>query len=191
MEKKFVNCKKQGLRNIDLFERLVEKFDINGIKDTLEIGCGVGILAAHLNKKYDKNVIAIDIDPEQIELAKEHQEEKENLQFMIADATKLTFSEDQKYDLAISTFVLHHIPMWTEALREIKRVLKHKGIYIFHDLIYPKTLAKISKPFSKRFGIYSAGDIIEFFEEDKFKVVYEEKSRHAIFKVYSIVFQKK
>lgn len=190
MEKKFVNSKKHGLRNIDLFERLVKKFDINSIENVLEIGCGVGILAAHLNKKYDMDVLGIDIDPEQIKLAKEHQEEKENLQFMVADATKLKFSENQKYDLAVSTFVLHHIPMWTEALSEINRVLKQKGYYIFHDLTYSKNLVKIFKPLSRKFGLYSAKDITEFLEENNFKIIYEEKARQFIFKIYCIVFQK-
>ena len=190
LEKKFVNSKKHGLRNIKLIERLGKKFNIDSINNVIEIGCGVGFLAAHLNKKYHMNVTATDIDPEQIELAKEHQGENENLKFIVADATELEFSKNQKYDLAISTYVLHHIPNWSDALIEIKRVLKQDGFYFFHDLTYPNILVKIFKPFSKYYGIYTANDIINFLEKNDFKVLYKEKSKHGIFKNYSIIFQK-
>ncbi len=190
LEKKFVNSKKHGLRNIELIERLGKEFDIDNIKEVIEIGCGVGFLAAHLNKKYQMNVTAIDIDPEQIELAQEFQEERENLEFKVADATKLDFSENQKYDLAISTYVLHHIPNWNDALNEIKRVLKPDGFYFFYDLTYPNFLVKIFKPLSKNYGIYTAKNIIDYLEENDFKNLYIEKSRHALFKNYSMIFQR-
>ena len=190
LEKKFVNSKKHGLRNIELIERLGKEFKIDSIKDVIEIGCGVGFLAAHLNKKYHMNVTAIDVDPEQINLAKEHQGEKENLQFLVADATKLKSIENQKYDLAISTYVLHHIPNWKDTLKEIERVLKSEGYYFFYDLTYPNILVKIFKPLSKNYGVYTVEDITNYLKENNFKVLYKEKSGYAIFRNYSIVFRK-
>ncbi len=190
MEKKFVNSKKHGQRNIDLYERLSQKIDFTGIKDVLEIGCGAGILANHLNEKYRMNVIGIDLDPEQIELAKKYQEKKENLQFMVVDATKLSFSEEERFDLAISTHVMHHIGNWEEALMEIKRVVRSKGFYVFHDMTYSSFLVKIFRPIAKNYGVYTAQDIKGFFVKNNFKVLYEEKRRHFIFKNYIFVFQK-
>ena len=190
LEKKFVNSKEHGQRNIKMVENLTDKFDISDIKDVLEIGCGVGILATHLNQCYSMNVIGIDVDPEQITLAKEHQEEKESLQFMVADASKLVFSEDQKFDLAISTFVLHHIPNWEDVLNEIGRVLKHKGFYIFHDITYPKILVKLFRHITKKYGVYTADEISDCMYKNKFKIIYLETTHHAVFKVYSIIFQK-
>ena len=190
MEKKLVNSKKQGQRNIDFYERLSQKIDFTGIKDVLEIGCGAGILANHLNEKYGLNVTGIDIDPEQIELAKEYQEKKENLQFMVADATKLSFSEEESCDLAISTYVMHHIGNWEEALMEIKRVVRSEGFYIFYDMTYSKFLVKIFRPIAKKYGVYTAQDIKRFFEKNNFNVLYEEKRKHFIFKNYIFVFQK-
>ncbi len=190
MEKKFVNSKKHGQRNIDLYEELSQQIDFTGVKDVLEIGCGVGILANHLNEKYGLDVTGIDLDTEQIELAKEYQEKKENLQFMVADATKLSFSEEESYDLAISTHVMHHIGNWEEALMEIKRVVRTKGFYIFCDMTYSKLLVKIFRPIAKNYGVYTAQDIKRFFERNNFKVLYEEKRKHFIFKNYIFVFQK-
>ncbi len=189
-EKKVVNSKKHGQRNIDLYEQLSQKIDFTGVKDVLEIGCGAGILANHLNEKYGLDVTGIDIDPEQIELAKENQKKKDNLQFMVADATKLSFSEEESYDLTISTYVLHHIGNWEEALMEIKRVLKSNGFYIFYDMTYSKFIVQIFKPIAKKYGVYTARDIKGFFEKNNFKVLYEEKQKHFIFKNYIFVFQK-
>ena len=190
MEKKFVNSKNHGQRNIDLYERLIQQIDFAGIKDVLEIGCGAGILANHLNKKYGMDVTGIDVDSEQIELAKKYQEKKENLQFKVADATKLSFSEEESYDLAISTYVMHHIGNWEEALKEIKRVVRPKGFYIFYDMTYPKFLVKIFRPIAKNYGVYTAQDIKGFFEKNDFKVLYEERRKHFIFTNYTFVFQK-
>ncbi len=190
MEKKFVNSKNHGQRNIDLYERLYQKIDFTGVKDVLEIGCGAGILASHLNEKYGLDVTGIDVDPEQIELAKEYQEKKENLQFMVTDATKLSFSEEESYDLAISTYVMHHIGNWEEVLTEIKRVVRPKGFYIFYDMAYSKFIVKIFRPIAKNYGVYTAQDIKGFLEENNFKVLYEEKQKHFIFNNYIFVFQK-
>ncbi|MHA1691906.1 MAG: class I SAM-dependent methyltransferase [Candidatus Heimdallarchaeaceae archaeon] len=190
MEKKFVNSKKHGQRNIDLYERLSQKIDFTGVKDVLEIGCGAGILANHLNKEHELNVTGIDLDSEQIEQAKEYQEKKENLQFMVADATKLSFSEEGLYDLAISTHVMHHIGNWEEAFMEIKRVVRTKGFYIFYDMTYSKLLVKIFRPIVKNYGVYTAQDIKVFLEKNNFKVLYEEKRKHGIFKNHIFVFQK-
>ncbi len=190
MEKKFVNSKKHGQRNIDLYERLSKQIDLTEVKDVLEIGCGAGILSNHLNEKYRVNVTGIDLDPEQIELAKEYQEKKENLQFMVADATKLNFSEEESYDLAISTYVMHHISNWEEALMEIKRVVRTKGFYIFYDMAYSKFIVKIFRPIVKKYGIYTAQDIKRFFEKNSFNLIYEEKQKHSIFQNSIFVFQK-
>jgi ubiquinone/menaquinone biosynthesis C-methylase UbiE len=190
LEKKFVNSKKHGLRNIELIERLGKVLNINSIENAIEIGCGAGFLAAHLNKKYNINITAVDVDPEQIELAKKHQKERENLKFIVEDATKLKSSENQKYDLAISTFVLHHIPNWNNALNEIKRVLKSDGFYFFYDLTYPNILAKIFKPILKNYGIYTAKDITDYLEKNNFQILHKEKSGNAPFKNYSMVLQK-
>jgi len=190
MEKKFVNSKKHGQKNIDLYERLSQQIDFTGVKDVLEIGCGVGILANYLNRKYGLSVTGIDVDSEQIKLAKENQEKKENLQFMVGDATKLNFSEEESYDLAISTYVMHHIGNWEEALMEIKRVVRAKGLYIFYDMAYSKFLVKIFRSIVKNYGVYTAQDIKVFFEKNNFKVLYEEKRKHFIFKNYIFVFQK-
>ena len=190
VEKKFVNSKKHGERNIQLFEHLKNKLDISSINNVLEIGCGVGILATHFSEKYNMNVIGIDVDPEQIKLAKEHQKEKENRQFKVADASNLEFSENQQFDLAVSTFVLHHIPNWDEVLSEIERVLKPKGYYIFHDITYPKTLTKIFRPIAKKYGVYTAQEISEFLSEKGFTIIHQETQKHAIFKMYTTIFQK-
>lgn len=50
--------------------------------------------------------------------------------FVLADATALPFDDDS-FDVALTVHVLHLIPAWQQALAEIRRVLKPRGIYLY------------------------------------------------------------
>ena len=64
IEKQFVNSKKHAEKNFKLFEELFTQFDGSGINKVLEIGCGIGAVAAYLSDKYGMKVIGTDVDPE-------------------------------------------------------------------------------------------------------------------------------
>jgi len=74
LEKMFVNRKKEAEKNIKIAEQLFSRLDLSNVKKALEVGCGIGVVASYLAKKYKWNVTGIDLDPEQIERAKALQE---------------------------------------------------------------------------------------------------------------------
>ena len=94
----------------------------------LDIGASTGIIDSFLADHFLK-VIGIDIDKEAIEFAK-NSFLKSNLEFRVADAMNLEFS-DNEFDVVVCTHIYEHVSDADEMIREIFRVLKPGGICYF------------------------------------------------------------
>lgn len=199
VEKKFVNSKRHAQKNLELIERLFKNVDLSKINKVLEIGCGVGVVSAHLNSVYRMDVIGTDVDPVQIEIARKYNKENENLKFISANATKLPF-ENNKFDIVLLLWVMHHINDWDKVLKEINRVLKIKGLFIFSDLAYSRRIAaignfassiRIFKHIVQKYGVYTIDDITNFLKRDKFEIIYRESPKRGVLSgCHNIIFQK-
>lgn len=103
----------------------------------LEIGCGQGAGAEIILKEFGAGrVIAIDYDPEQIELAKKNlcPSCRPHISFQVGDAARLSFNSNQ-FDAVFEYGILHHVANWKGALREIYRVLKPGGYFFYEDIL--------------------------------------------------------
>ena len=189
LEKKFVNSERHAQKNLKLVEHLFTKFDRSNVKKVLEIGCGVGTVASYLSDKYGMKVIATDADPEQIELAKDHYKEHQNLRFFEADAVNLPF-KNAEFEMVVSLNVFHHISDWRRVLSEVNRLLKPNGYFLFSDLAYSKIATIVLKPVAKSYGLYTIQNITQTSESEALKLVYRRKPAGIIFTEYSMVFQK-
>lgn len=98
----------------------------------LEIGCGTGFFLLNLRQAgvLDEGAVT-DISPGMVEVAKRN---ARGLGFEIAgevaDAERLPYG-DGEFDLVIGHAVLHHIPDVEQALREVLRVLRPGGRFVF------------------------------------------------------------
>jgi ubiquinone/menaquinone biosynthesis C-methylase UbiE len=189
VEKRFVNTRWHAQKNILLVDRLLSKLDLGSLTRALEIGCGAGFVAAHLGTSHELTVVGTDVDPEQIEIAKTYHHENEQLTFIEADATELPFA-DNEFDMVLSFHVLHHIGDWQRALEEISRVLRPQGYFILYDFAYSRLTVNLLKRLVKRYGIYTIDDVTDFLTSQNFEVRHREKSREAVLKNYSLMFQK-
>lgn len=115
----------------------------------LEIGCGQGAGTEILLRSCGASrVIAFDYDPEQLWRAKRRHARRgqSNALLFIGDAARLPFP-DQTFDVVVEFAILHHVPEWPLALREIARVLKPGGIFLFEEFLRGFTASRISQAF--------------------------------------------
>jgi len=100
-EKWWVNRNKKAERNITRVRQRLAALPFATIRDALELGCGIGSVAAFLSETYQMQVWGTDYDQKQIEIARRRHPENERLTYRVEDATRLSF-QDVRFDLVIS-----------------------------------------------------------------------------------------
>ncbi len=104
-------------------------------KRVLEIGCGRGVGVEILLSLGAEHVTGFDLDPNMIALAEKRLETfGDRARVFVGDAEAID-APDGCFDAVVDYGVIHHIPQWQKALREIARVLKPGGIFYFEDLL--------------------------------------------------------
>lgn len=100
-------------------------------KNVLEIGCG-GAQCSIAFAKQGAKVIGIDISEEQLKFAKELAERnKVNIKFYQGDIRKLPQIKSKSQDVVFSAFALHYVDDLSSCFKEVYRVLKKGGIFVF------------------------------------------------------------
>jgi ubiquinone/menaquinone biosynthesis C-methylase UbiE len=106
----------------------------------LDVGCGVGrfsrLLARHSNQ-----VIAVDLSPGMVEVARETSKGYSNIDFQVADIREYPLP-DETFDYITSIATLHHLPMEATLIR-LKRSLKIGGILAVLDLYETSGIADL------------------------------------------------
>lgn len=117
----------------ELFDRekraIGRHFTDRGAK-TLDVGCGVGRVSCALDAR-GFDVTGIDISGELIQAAQSH---FSGIEFLVSDAATLPFS-DNSFEYVIFAYngIDYLLPEQRrrEALREIRRVIRPSGVFIF------------------------------------------------------------
>jgi SAM-dependent methyltransferase len=84
----------------------------------LEVGCGPGELAARIQDELGADVVAVDISPRMVELARGR-----GVDARVGDVQELPFAADE-FDCAVAAWMLYHVPDPDRALAELARVLR-------------------------------------------------------------------
>ena len=92
----------------------------------LEIGCGAGSMTAYLAKK-GYQIIGTDLSKDMIDYAKKTHPAVE---FKKMSGDKLNF-KNESFDIVLSFDLVEHIPDVEKHFKEVNRVLKKDGKYIF------------------------------------------------------------
>ena len=189
LEKWLVNRNKKAERNIARVRQRLAELPSAAIKDVLELGCGIGAVAAFLAETYNMKVWGTDYDHEQIQIARKRHPEKEHLTYQVEDAVRLSF-QDASFDLVISQNVFHHLPQWQTAVREVNRVLRPGGFLLWLDLTLPKWVVRLFQPMLKRYSLYCIAEVNYVFEKQGFKQLFDERLTHVPFFQHHMVWQK-
>jgi ubiquinone/menaquinone biosynthesis C-methylase UbiE len=113
----------------------------------LEVACGTGIVTRKLRDSLPTSarLVATDLNEAMLAYAKHKFQSRESVEFKQADATELPFP-DASFDAVVCQFGLMFFPDKDRAVREVHRVLKPGGVYVFNvwDAIEKNELAEIA-----------------------------------------------
>jgi len=102
----------------------------------LEVGCANGVSTKLLvDTVRPRRLVAFDFDPSMVERARRRLGRLpagRPIALAVADATHMPFA-DGEFDAVFEAGVVHHVPQWREALKEMGRVLRPGGLLLFAE----------------------------------------------------------
>jgi len=98
--------------------------NVNG-KRVLDFGCGSGIYTKILKRKRAK-IKGFDISPGMLKIAREY---VKGVEFKLGSGNKIPFNE--KFDIVVASLVLDYFDNLNKPLKEVKRILKKGGYFVF------------------------------------------------------------
>ncbi|HEX8250558.1 MAG TPA: class I SAM-dependent methyltransferase [Pyrinomonadaceae bacterium] len=123
-------CDENWNHNAHYHGRLINQIPAR-CRHILEIGCGTGEFSRLLAGRAER-VLALDLSPQMIRLARERSKLYPNIDFVEGDAMTYQLPDNQ-FDCIATLTTLHHLPT-AAVLRKIKKALKPGGIFICLDL---------------------------------------------------------
>jgi SAM-dependent methyltransferase len=101
------------------------------LQNALEIGCGAGAFSRRLALR-SKSVLALDLSPEMVRIARGRSAQFPNIEFQVADVMSWNFPS-KTFDCIASIATLHHVPL-RGALLRMKAAIKPGGFLLVLDL---------------------------------------------------------
>nr|BBH86888.1 S-adenosyl-L-methionine (SAM)-dependent methyltransferase PhcB [Thermosporothrix sp. COM3] len=123
------------ITNEESLRRLVETVHPAPQAHVLDVATGPGSIAMAFAEA-GCDVIGIDLTDAPLAIAELKRKERglERLRFQVGDAEQLPF-EDQRFDIVVSRFALHHVETPRRMLAEMTRVCRPNGSVVINDLI--------------------------------------------------------
>ena len=116
---------------IQLYHHVATQVNFSG-KDVLEVSCGHGGGASYLTKTLGPaKFTGLDLNPRGIDFCKKRYLQP-GLNFVQGDAENLPFP-DRSFDTVINVEASHCYPDFPQFLREVNRVLKPGGYFLYAD----------------------------------------------------------
>lgn len=121
----------------------------------LEIGCGRGVGAdIALGDLGASSVDAFDLDPKMVKQAKSHLVKYgAKAHVWVGDASAISVP-NATYDAVLDFGIIHHVPEWRQAVREVQRVLKPGGRFYGEEVLR----AFIDHPIARRLFAHPQND---------------------------------
>ncbi|GEM_PF-112457 len=132
--------------SIRLYHHVVSAVSLKGL-DVLEVGCGRGGGASYIARYLEPgSVTGIDVCREAIKFCKKHYSVN-GLSFSHGDALKSPFGNDS-FDVVINVESSHRYADMNRFLREVRRVLRPGGHFLFADFRYGKAVDLLRRQLS-------------------------------------------
>ncbi len=133
-----------NLRHYYLFRKIIQ----SGLKrnhNVLEIGCGIGTFTGLLARYLKRGkILAADISPENIKIAKERLRNRKNVELLISDMQD--FQHHIKFNFVVLADVLEHIPRQHHValFQTISRHMTEDAV-LFINIPHPKNIEYLEK----------------------------------------------
>jgi ubiquinone/menaquinone biosynthesis C-methylase UbiE len=125
----------EGWTHNNHYHNFLLQYVPDNCRNALEVGCGTGAFARHLAER-SKHVVALDLSPEMIRVAKSRSRQFSNIEFHLADAMSWEFPHEH-FDYIAAIATLHHLPM-PDVLQRMRGSLKPGGVLAILDLFDPE-----------------------------------------------------
>lgn len=105
-------------------------------KKVMEIGCGRGVGTEIIFERFGAGEVhAFDLDPKMVKIARRRLAKfgQQKLRLSVGDAERID-AADNSYDAVFDFGIIHHIPKWEDAVKEVARVLKPGGKFYFEEV---------------------------------------------------------
>ncbi|HEY8143895.1 MAG TPA: class I SAM-dependent methyltransferase [Kofleriaceae bacterium] len=139
----------------------------------LEIGCGRGVGTQIVLDRFGAaEVDAFDLDPDMVEQARARLGDDPRVRLWVGDATAID-APDGAYDAVFDFGIVHHVPSWRDAIREVHRVLRPGGRFYAEEVLarfihHPVWRRLLDHPMEDRFD---AAGFARGLEEQGFQLV--------------------
>ena len=183
IEKRFVNDIAHSRGVAEAAVRRLRHVPVQRSWSYLDVGCGNGAATRHVADTFGIRAVGVDVDPQQVALARTAAGDRTDVQLLTADATCLPF-EDGRFDIVATSKMTHHVTRWSSALAELRRVLKPQGYFVYADLKAPAWLVWVLRPLAADAGIFTGADL------DRFFTSLQPVHRQAGWLHYEAIFQK-
>ena len=181
-EKWFVNAAGHSRQVAESVERRLPVVPYRASLKYLDVGSGNGRTALHLADTYGFDVTGIDVDPEQIHVAREAAGKRADVGFLVGGATRLPF-DDAAFDIVATNKTTHHIPEWKTVLAEMVRVLRPGGYFIYGDLVVPSWLARLGRSVAGGLAGFVTRAELDSFTRHQGLTVVQQATRLASYEV--------
>jgi len=146
----------------DLYHDLLARHVPAPCREALDIGCGAGAFSRLLAKSAGR-VLALDLSPNMIALAKEISAQFSNIDFEVADVLTRELPAE-RFDCVATIATLHHLPL-SEVLPKLKRALRAGGVLLVLDLfqaegLSDKVLGALAVPVNLGLRLFRSGRLL-------------------------------
>lgn len=121
-----------------LCQHLLQLAEIRDGQDILDVGCGFGGTLATIDEQFSNvNLTGLNIDPRQLEVARNRIQPRNPLRFVEGDACEMPFP-DASFDRMLAVECIFHFPSRLAFLKHARRVLRPQGNLTMTDFLLPE-----------------------------------------------------
>ncbi|TRM12127.1 class I SAM-dependent methyltransferase [Lentibacillus cibarius] len=115
-------------------EKVIDYLQVSEVDTVADLGAGPGLFTIPLAKQTEKDVYAVDVEPEMLERLKQHadQENIKNIKLIESDLEHIHLAE-QSVNRVLNAFVIHEVGSIDRTIDEMKRILTPGGYLLLMD----------------------------------------------------------